>query len=134
MIMENKIRYIELKTDHSDRGPAWIGEVEFSKSGQTIYFNGLAFKKMTGTAFAYSSSSNYYDLENRQGYWISGVKRDGQDRHWAGGGKIMIDKKIVDQYLKIVDIDNLDPNKYELVDIKSTDKRKFTEIENNKME
>ena len=35
------IRYIELKTGFSDRGPAWIGKVVFSKSGQTIYFNGL---------------------------------------------------------------------------------------------
>lgn len=43
--MEKYIRYIELKTGFSNRGPAWIGKVEFSKSGQTIYFNGKAFKK-----------------------------------------------------------------------------------------
>jgi len=42
--------YIEHKTEQSDRGRAWIGKVEFSNSGQTVYFNVLAFKKMTGTA------------------------------------------------------------------------------------
>jgi len=36
---------------------------------------------------------NYYDLENRESYWISGVKKNGEDRHWAGGGKIKIEKK-----------------------------------------
>ena len=125
--------YIELKSGQSDKGPAWIGKVEFSKSGNTIYFNGLALKKMTGTAFAYSDSANYYDLENRKGYWISGIKKNGQDRHWAGGGKIMIDSSIKDEYLKLVDFDTLDPNNFELVDIKPTDKRKFMDLENKKI-
>ncbi|MBI9058551.1 MAG: hypothetical protein JEZ01_12375 [Labilibaculum sp.] len=132
--MKSRIMYIELKSGQSDKGPAWIGKVDFSKSGNTIYFNGLAFKKMTGTAFAYSDSANYYDLENREGYWISGIKKNGQDRHWAGGGKIMIDRNIVDEYLKLVDFDTLDPNNFELVDIKPTDKKKFVELENQNIE
>jgi len=125
--MKSQIMYIELKSGQSDKGPAWIGKVEFSKTGKTIYFNGLAFKKMTGTAFAYSDSSNYYDLENREGYWISGVKKNGQDRHWAGGGKIMIDEGIIEEYLRLVDFDTIDPNNFDLVDIKPTDKKKFME-------
>jgi len=88
--------YIEHKTNQRNRGKAWIGEVEFSKSSKTIYFNGLALKNMTGTAYAYSEYSNYYDLENREAYWVTGIKRNGRNRHWAGGGKIMIDRKIVD--------------------------------------
>ncbi len=51
---------------------------------------------MKGTAHAYSEFSNYYDLENREGYWISGIKKNGQDRRWAGSGKILIDREIVD--------------------------------------
>ncbi len=124
--------YIEHKTYQNDRGKAWIGEVEFSKSGKTIYFNGLALKKMTGTAFAYSEFSNYYDLENGEGYWVSGIKKNGQDRHWAGGGKIMIDRKIVDKYLKMVEFDIIDENNFELVDILPTDKQKFADLENQK--
>ena len=126
--------YIEYKTDQNDRGKAWIGEVEFSKSGKTIYFNGLALKKMTGTAYAYSEFSNYYDLENRESYWVSGIKKNGQDRHWAGGGKIMIDRKIVNDYLEMADFDILDENNFELVDILPTDKQKFTELENEKLD
>ena len=88
---------------------------------------------MTGTAYAYSEFSNYYDLENREAYWVSGIKKNGQDRHWAGGGKIMIDRKIVDEYLKIVDFEILDENNFELVDISPTDKKKFSELENQKL-
>ena len=132
--MKSQIKYIELKSGYNDNGPAWIGKVEFSKSGQTIYFNGLALKKMTGTAYAYSEFSNYYDLENREAYWISGIKNNGQDRHWAGRGKIMIDRTIVTDYLKLVDFDELDENNFEIVNILQTDKQKFREIENQKIE
>ena len=126
--------YIEHKTNQNDRGKAWIGNVEFSKSGKTIYFNGLALKKMTGTAAAYSESSNYYDLENREAYWVSGIKKNGQDRHWAGGGKIMIDREIVSEYLAMVDFDSLDKRNFELVDILPTDKQKYTDIENEQLD
>ena len=34
--MESQIKYIEQKTGYADDGPAWIGEVEFYKSGITI--------------------------------------------------------------------------------------------------
>lgn len=40
--MKSKIMYIELKTGYSDNGPAWIGMVEFSKSGKTVYFDNKA--------------------------------------------------------------------------------------------
>ena len=74
--------YIEHKTDQNDCGIAWIGKVEFSKSGQTVYFNNKALKKLkTGGV-----SGNHYDLETGEEYWISGVRRNGQDRHWAGEG------------------------------------------------
>jgi hypothetical protein len=126
--------YIEHKTEQNDRGSAWIGKVEFSKSGQTVYFNGCAYKKTTGTAYAYSGSSNYYDLESREEYWISGIKKNGQDRHWAGGGKIMIDRKVADEYLELVKFDILDEKHFEIVDILPTYKQKFAEMENEKIE
>jgi len=76
------IRYIELKTGYNDNGPAWIGRVQVSRSGQTVYFNGRAFKRRGGGA-----SGNHFDVETGDNYWISGVKKDGRDRHWAGSGK-----------------------------------------------
>ena len=65
------ILYIELKSHHSDDGPAWIGRVEYSKSGQTIYFDDKAFASLKGAG----SAGNYYDIETGDEYWISGVKK-----------------------------------------------------------
>ena len=89
------IKYIELKTGHHDDGPAWIGKVKISRSGNTVYFNDHAFQKWNG------SMGNFADIESGDEYWISGVKKDGRDRHWAGNGKIIIDEKIIPEYLEI---------------------------------
>ncbi|MCB0538605.1 MAG: hypothetical protein H6608_05970 [Flavobacteriales bacterium] len=128
--MKPKLRYIELKSGFGDNGPAWIGIAEFSKSGKTVYFNGKALKTASGTGI----SGNYRDLETGDEYWVSGVKKDGTDRHWAGGGKIMIDRNIVDLYLSKVNFNNLDKNRFVLTDIKPTDKQKFAELENEKID
>jgi len=128
--MKSELRYIELKSGFGDNGPAWIGMAEFSKTGRTVYFNGKAFKNSNARGI----SGNYYDIENGDEYWISGVKKNGTDRHWAGGGKIMIDRKAVDHYLSQVDFNQLDKNRFELIDVKPTDKQKFAELENEKIE
>ena len=128
--MKPKLKYIELKTGFGNNGPAWIGMAEFSKTGRTVYFNGKALKNSNASGI----SGNYYDIENGDEYWISGVKKDGTDRHWAGGGKIMIDRKLVDLYLSQVNFNKLDKNRFELIEIKSTDKQKFADLENEKIE
>lgn len=127
--MKPELKYIELKSGFGDTGPAWIGMAEFSKSGRTVYFNGKALKNSNAQGIA----GNYYDIENGDEYWISGIKKNGTDRHWAGGGKIMIDRNVVDQYLSLVDFNVLDKNQFELTDIIATDKQKFAEIENQKL-
>lgn len=104
--------YIELKTGYSDDGPAWIGYVKTSKSRKTVYFNDRAFQKRTGYYF------NYEDVENGDKYWISGVKKRESNRHWAGRGKIIIDKRAVDWYLKFTGQKELPPNLFEKADIK----------------
>ncbi len=96
------IRYIELKTGYHDDGPAWIGKVKASKSGKTVYFNDHAFQKHNGIA------GNYIDVETGEEYWISGIKKNGQDRHWAGKGKIIIDQKVVEEYLDLTGAIGLD--------------------------
>ena len=87
--MKREIRYIELKSGFGDSGPAWIGLVEYSKSEQTVYFNNMALKKLKNSGI----SGNHFDIETGEEYWISGVKKNGQDRHWAGAGKIRLMKK-----------------------------------------
>ena len=128
--MKPELKYIELKSGFGDNGPAWIGMAEFSKSGRTVYFNGKALKNSNAQRIA----GNYYDIENGDEYWISGIKKNGTDRHWAGGGKIMIDRKLVNEYLNLVDFNILDKKRFELTDILPTDKQKFAEIENQKLD
>lgn len=110
--MINDLMYIELKSGYSDDGPAWIGRVKVSKTGKTIYFNNHAFQKNIGYC------SNYIDIETGQEYWISGLKKNQCNRHWAGHGKVIIDKKVVDEYLQYIGEDKLDLTYYTIADIK----------------
>ena len=82
-----------------------------SRSGATLYFNDHAFQHCRGAA------GNYVDIETGEIYWISGVKKNGEDRHWAGHGKISIDRKVVPEYCAITGQCELDPQKYEIVDV-----------------
>ena len=119
------LKYIELKTGHSDDGPAWIARVKVSKSGRTIYFNGRALKQGS------SGPGNFVDLETRESFWVSGVKRDGNDRHWAGSGKILVEAAAVDEYLSITGKTELDRSRFAVTqDIRETDPSTFVEIEN----
>ena len=127
--MKSELKYIELKSGFGDNGPAWIGMAEFSKSGRTVYFNGKALKNSNAQGIA----GNYFDIENGDEYCVSGIKKNGADRHWAGGGKIMIDKNAVELYLSLVDFDVLDKNSFELTEIETTDKQRFAELENKKL-
>lgn len=105
------IFYIELKSGYSDNGPAWIGRVRISKTGQTVYFNNKGFQKNKGV------SGNYIDVETGEEYWISGIKKNGENRHWAGKGKVMIDRKIIDEYLATTGQKHIDDRNFEMVDI-----------------
>ncbi|MCH5194018.1 MAG: mannose-1-phosphate guanylyltransferase [Oscillospiraceae bacterium] len=109
--MMTAIKYIELKTGYNDDGPAWIGKVKISRSGSTVYFNDHAFKKYNGI------SGNFIDIESGDEYWISGVKKNGEDRHWAGKGKIIIDSKIIPEYLEMVGEEEINKTKFIIKDI-----------------
>ena len=129
--MRTEIKYIELKSGFSDNGNAWIGLVSFSKSGKTIYFDGKAFQSLNGTGI----NGNYFDLENGDEYWISGVKKDMTDRHKFGGGKIFVEKRILSDYLKIVGKSELPQSDYELTEVE-TEKpiERINKLENEKHE
>ena len=127
--MKSKIMYIENKS-FGHHGPAWIGFVEFSKSGQTIYFNDKALKKLKNPGI----NANHFDIETGEEYWISGVKKNGQDRHQFGGGKIMLDRNSIDGYLKLVDFNIIDEQHFDIIEFVRTDKKRFNEIENTETE
>ena len=104
--MKDRLVYVELKSGHSDNGPAWIGIAGRSKTGATVYFNGGAFKSLKGSGFG----ANFFNIETGDEYWISGIKKNNQDRHWAGGGQITIDRAAVAQYLSEMDYAELPSN------------------------
>jgi hypothetical protein len=106
------IRYIELKSGYSDNGPAWIARVTLSKSGRTVYFNGKALKRVGRGGL---SGGNHFDIHTGEEYWVSGVKKDGLDRRWAGSGRISIEAAAVPEYLQLTGAGGLDRTRFEVV-------------------
>ena len=108
-----ELKYIELKSGYNDNGPAWIGWVKNSQSGKTLYFNDHAFQK------ASEGKGWYYDIETGERYWISGVKKNGMDRHWAGSGygRIQLARDAVEEYLSITGASEIDSRQLEVVEI-----------------
>jgi len=122
------LRFIELKTGYNDNGPAWIARVKVSKSGRTIYFNGRALKQGS------SGPGNFFDLETGESFWVSGVKRDGSDRHWAGSGKVLVEAAAVDEYLSAVGQTQLDRSRFTVThEIRETDPSVFVAVENKRL-
>ncbi len=109
--MKTAIRYIE-KINNNHDGEAWIGLVSFSKTGKTIYFNGKAFQ----SAGSSRTPGNYYDIETGEIYWISGIKKNMQDRHVYGKGLISVEKRILYEYLSIINKKSLPKKNYKIVD------------------
>ena len=126
--MKKSVKYIEHKpAEHTDRGEAWIAHVWHSASGKTLYFNNMALKRTIG------GDSNHYDLISRKAYWVSGVKKQGTNRHWAGGGPVKIEQSLVEWYKAHVQ----NKEYCELIvipDIPKTDISKFNTYENKKLQ
>ncbi|GHU25622.1 hypothetical protein AGMMS50256_00510 [Betaproteobacteria bacterium] len=85
-----RIMYIECKANGPD-GPARIGWVEFSRSSRSFYYDGRRFQK-TKSGYKY----NCFDVESGENYWISGPKKNGQDKLY--GGVVEIDENARVQY------------------------------------
>lgn len=118
------LRYIELKSGHPGSGPAWVARVKTSKSGRTVYFHGKALKR------AHLPSANHVDLVTGEAYWVSGVKQDGPDRHWAGPGRIAIEAGALGEYLRITGASVLDLARFEVIeDLPPTEPSTFAALE-----
>jgi len=124
------LRYIELKSGYSGNGPAWIGHVTSSKTGRTLYFNGRALMKLKGQRRD-ESGGNYVDMETGESFWVSGVKKNGEDRHWAGSGKVLVESAALSDYLKAIGANTLDKSRCEVTDaIRQTDIKNFSQLAN----
>jgi hypothetical protein len=89
-----RIMYIEEKEGLS--GEARIGRVKVSAGGKALSYQGRRFNTLAGRGF----KANYYDVDSKIHYWISGCKKRGSDRLYPG--VIHIDEDVREEYwLKI---------------------------------
>jgi hypothetical protein len=127
MVKHGQLIYVELKSGQGNRGPAWITRAHVSKSGRTIYFDGRALKSLFGRGV----TADYFCRETGEEFWVSGVKARGGDRHWAGGGPVRVDERVLDDYLRVRGVSALDPAAYPVVhDLRDTDVSRFHDLEN----
>jgi len=92
--VKTRIMYIEDKSNGLN-GPARIGRVTFSKSGRSLHYAGRTFQTLAGSGF----KANYFDVETGDHFWISGPRKDGQDRLYEGSAKpVDIDSDVRDAY------------------------------------
>lgn len=91
---KTRIMYIEDKSAGLN-GSARICRVTFSKSGQSIHYQGRTFQRLGGDGF----KANYFDAETGDQYWISGPRKDGRDRLYPASSKpVENDADVHDEY------------------------------------
>jgi hypothetical protein len=91
VVAKTRIMYIEAKSDGLV-GPARIGRVTLSKSGQSVHYKGRIFQTLAGRGF----KANYFDVETNDEYWISGCKKDGTDALYST--TVEIDEDVRGEY------------------------------------
>ena len=47
-------------------------------------------------------SGKHEHVKSGEEFWVSGSKKDGTDRHWAGSGSVEVDDDVLDEYLGMV--------------------------------
>jgi len=90
--------YIENKSA-SLNGPARIGRVTFSKTGKSISYQGRTFQSLKGRGF----KANYFDVASGEEFWISGPRKDGDDRLYSQSTQpVEIDDDVAEEYWRDV--------------------------------
>lgn len=74
---------------------------------------------------------NCVDMETGESFWVSGVKKNGEDRHWAGSGKVLIEAAALAEYLKTINAMTLDTSRCEVTNsIRQTDVKRLSRLAN----
>jgi hypothetical protein len=96
-----------------------------------LYFNGMALRQLSRR----QNFETHANPETGDYYWVSGVKKDQMDRHWAGSGIVMIDETVVQDYLQHVGVETLSKTRYKVVRFvdNAAIRAKATEMENMKI-
>ena len=96
-LSRSRIMYIESKSEGLE-GPAVIGRVFLSKTGTTLYYKGLRFRNLKGAGF----KANYFELEDGDPYWISGPRKDQNDRLYGGNAGVVVDGDVRGEYEALI--------------------------------
>jgi hypothetical protein len=91
--LKTRIMYIEDKSSGLV-GNARIGRVSFSKTGKTLYYRGKSFQSLKGHGF----KANFVEVESGKQYWISGCKKNEEDRLYGERLPIYIDDDAREEY------------------------------------
>ncbi|MHA6765513.1 hypothetical protein [Streptacidiphilus sp. PAMC 29251] len=76
--MPRRLMFVQVKSGYNtDRGPSWIGWVDFSKTWSTAYFQGRTLRRAGG------GDGNFYDAQTSERFWVSGPKRDRTDTRYG---------------------------------------------------
>ena len=79
-----------------------------------------------------ASGGNYVDMATGESFWVSGVKKNGEDRHWAGSGKVLIEAAAVTEYLETIKAKALDTSRCVVTNsIRKTDIEKLARLANS---
>ena len=95
--LKSRIMYIEYKGDGIE-GAGRIGRVYFSKSGKSLYYQGKRFQSLRGMGY----KANYYNVDTGEHYWISGFKKNKNDRLYGGNKGVVIDDDVREEYFAMI--------------------------------
>jgi len=70
-------------------------------------------------------------METGESFWVSGVKKNGEDRHWAGSGKVLVEAAALSDYLTAIGAETLDRSRCEVTNtIRQTDIERLSKLAN----
>lgn len=95
-----RVMYIENKDGYIDGIAGRIGWVTFSKSGRTVYYRDKSLKRLKGGGIR----GNFFDEGTGEEYWVSGIKLNGTDAHWAEPVKVAVDEDAKEEYQKLLTV------------------------------
>lgn len=96
-LSRSRIMYIENKSSGLV-GTARIGRVYFSKTGKTLYYRDQIFQSLKGAG----SKSNFFEISTGDRYWISGPRKDQNDKLYGGNRGVEIDENVKAEYMQFV--------------------------------
>jgi hypothetical protein len=92
--MKSRIMYVEDKSKGIN-GPARIGRVGSSKTGETLHYAGQTFFALRHSGL----KANFEDSVTGHAYWIARARKDGADRLYKGAGDPpVIDDDVREEY------------------------------------